>query len=521
MAARKTAAPSTITIALIYTRVSTDEQAREGVSLDAQLREDRQYVARQPGWVIGGEYQDVMSGTRDDRPDYQALLTEARRLRAEGHPVAVVVAALDRFGRKLLERVRCREELKALGIPVHSVREGGEVGDLVANILASVAQEEVRLLGQRVSAARRHLQANGWFPVGRLPWGYLLRDATPEERAAGAPRRVLDVDLGTAPFVREAYTRVAGGESIRAVATWAARLPDAARGGRVLTYQAVRLVLSTPTYIGRAERDAPPGHWPALVDVQTWDSVQARIKSHQQVPHQASGRYLLTGFVRCRACGMRMYGSRRRVGRTDTYICMASVFGAKAPNPHCRWMALIPPVDRAVLTGVGALLEAVAGSTPELVSRLRQEWRGLQATDTIREQSGRRKPWEQAAEQARRRLTNAAVLFADGQIDKTGYELLRDKARADLEGATAELERLGNVINNPGLPDLDVVVRQAGGWATALASSVISAQRDVLAVLIEQVIPERSARGQYNAEIRWTPLGEALRHAAAVSTTAA
>src|SRR3954454_1416584 len=105
MATRKPAA-STITTALVYTRVSSDEQAREGVSLDVQLREGRQYVARQPGWVIGGEYQDVMSGSRDDRPRYQALLAQGRRLRAEGQAVVVVVMRLDRFGRKVLERVQ-------------------------------------------------------------------------------------------------------------------------------------------------------------------------------------------------------------------------------------------------------------------------------------------------------------------------------------------------------------------------------------------------------------------------------
>ena len=55
-----------------------------------------------------------------------------RRLRAEKRPVAVVVAALDRFGRHLLERVRCREELKSLGVETHSGREGGAVSDLIA-----------------------------------------------------------------------------------------------------------------------------------------------------------------------------------------------------------------------------------------------------------------------------------------------------------------------------------------------------------------------------------------------------
>src|SRR5215212_523253 len=137
-----------LTTALIYTRVSSDEQAKEGLSLPAQLQACRRYVADK-GWVIGAEYQDVLRGTRDDRPGYQSLLTQARRLASEGRHVAVVVARLDRFGRRLLERVRSREEFQGAGVGTHSVREGGEVNDLVANILATVAQDEVARLGER------------------------------------------------------------------------------------------------------------------------------------------------------------------------------------------------------------------------------------------------------------------------------------------------------------------------------------------------------------------------------------
>src|SRR5207237_4438742 len=106
-----------ITVALIYTRVSKDEQAREGLSLGTQLGECRRYAARM-GWVLDGEYQDVLSGSRDDRPRYQALLGDVRRLRAAGQRLVVVVAALDRFGRRLMERVRAWDELSALGVPV-------------------------------------------------------------------------------------------------------------------------------------------------------------------------------------------------------------------------------------------------------------------------------------------------------------------------------------------------------------------------------------------------------------------
>jgi DNA invertase Pin-like site-specific DNA recombinase len=66
--------------ALIYRRVSKDEMARDSVSLDTQLTLCRRYIAGKPLWEVGGEYQDMMTGTRDDRPDYQRVLADVRRL---------------------------------------------------------------------------------------------------------------------------------------------------------------------------------------------------------------------------------------------------------------------------------------------------------------------------------------------------------------------------------------------------------------------------------------------------------
>src|SRR5437764_11698183 len=104
---------ATITTGLVYARVSSGEQGTNGLSLDAQLDAARRYIAER-GWLMGAEFQDVMSGMKDQRPAYQALLAEVRELRSQGRPVAVVVSALDRFGRRLAERLRVREELKAL-----------------------------------------------------------------------------------------------------------------------------------------------------------------------------------------------------------------------------------------------------------------------------------------------------------------------------------------------------------------------------------------------------------------------
>ena len=194
--------------ALLYTRVSSDEQAKEGLCLPAQLQAARRYCADR-GWVIGGEYEDVLSGKRDDRPGYQELLRQARKLASEGRPVAVIVMRLDRFGRRLEERIARRKELREIGVATHSVREGGEVSDLTANFLAVLAEEEVERLGSRIRDTREHNEANGWHLPGRPPFGYRLRPATDEERRQGAPRSVLVPDEQAAPIIREAFRKVA------------------------------------------------------------------------------------------------------------------------------------------------------------------------------------------------------------------------------------------------------------------------------------------------------------------------
>src|SRR5205085_1275288 len=93
-------AESAIKTALIYTRVSSEEQEREGLSLPAQLADCRRYAAAHD-WILGGDFTDVMSGKRDDRPAYQEMLARVRHLRAEGQSVVVVVKWLHRLGRRV------------------------------------------------------------------------------------------------------------------------------------------------------------------------------------------------------------------------------------------------------------------------------------------------------------------------------------------------------------------------------------------------------------------------------------
>lgn len=528
-----------IPVALIYTRVSSEEQEREGVSLAAQVRTCRRYCADK-GWGIEAEHQDVLSGTRDDRPGYQRLLAQVRELRAEGRSAVVVVSWLHRLGRKVAESVRCREEFKKLGVPIHSTHEGGEVDDLRANIMSSVAQYEVQQLGERVSAALHHIQENGWYKIGPMPWGYTSRAATEGERKLGSPMTVVLLDDVTAPYAREAFTRAVGGQSVHSVAQWAAKLPEDARGGKALTYATIAKLLRSPTYIARqrwGDDDVlarPVGHWPALVDDAMWQRVAERFASHAKMPHQASGRHLLTGMLRC-SCGSRMVGQAATVRNgavvyAARYRCKGYDEGAPKAGSDCKTEANMKVLDAAVIQDAGRIFPMLALlENRTFRAKLQQKWQALQTPPATLDVARQIRHQEAEAAKAQQRLQALTYKLLDNAIDDATYKAMKGDIERTRDAATAEVRRLrGTTAGTRPLPPLETVLARIGGWDEALAAFDIASQRAILGELIDWVEPVRTERlpvrgtpwGQAPL-IHWTPAGDALRDVAAVLAIAA
>ena len=80
--------------ALVYSRVSTDAQERDGTSLDTQERECVRY-AQAKGWVVVECIKDTASGYTLDRPG----IDQARRLLRQGVVDVIVAYAVDRLSR--------------------------------------------------------------------------------------------------------------------------------------------------------------------------------------------------------------------------------------------------------------------------------------------------------------------------------------------------------------------------------------------------------------------------------------
>jgi DNA invertase Pin-like site-specific DNA recombinase len=519
--------PNGLVHALLYTRVSGAEHQKMGLSLEVQEKMTRTYAAMQAGWIIAGEFQDVMTGRRDDRPEYQAMLAESRALAARGNRIAVVVMRSDRLGRDVPEASRARKELTQLGAAIHLIAEGGHVADLPAHIYIAVAQEESKKIGERVSDVRRNLVLNGWF-YGRTPFGYRTRPLTELEQTLRAPlarqksdrwvASLIEPDPLTRDVLVDLVNRVADGGSVYSVARWLASQPSPLRGGRAWGLQSVIEMLRSPTYVARPAEGSedvlsrPIARWVPLVTDELWSRVQHRLEAtHKRRGRYPSGRYLLTGYLRCARCGSRMGVTARGDGHR-IYRCIGASLGANAPLAGCQYGLPLRIADRKVLDAVNDTLQPLAD--PKRWPTLLAAWGREQSGPNQRRDTRAQKlaDIERKLATSRKRLADAGRVLIDSS-DRLVYEALRDEELQTMQALEAEKARLGDEqsVRAPKLPPLDQVLRQAGSWAQMLASADVADQRAVLEPLVTSVRLNRLGYAKYHAEITWSPLGQALR----------
>ena len=157
--------------AIGYIRVSTEEQASEGVSLAAQR-------AKIAAWCQANDYElmDVLidaglSGTRTDRPGLTAALVSV------GKGDALVVYSLSRLSRSTKHTLELADRLEKAGADLVSLSERIDTttaaGKMVFRLLAVLNEFERDQLAERTSAALQYKKRKGEL-VGAVPYGKML-----------------------------------------------------------------------------------------------------------------------------------------------------------------------------------------------------------------------------------------------------------------------------------------------------------------------------------------------------------
>jgi site-specific DNA recombinase len=144
-----------------YTRVSTSEQAIDGVSLGVQAQKIRAY-ALVKDWTVAEVIRDEgVSAKHLKRPGLERLLALVKT----GEVGVVIVHKLDRLTRSVKDLNSLVELFEKKGVALVSLQESLDAttatGRLMMNLLASVSQWEREVIGERTREAMQHLKAHG------------------------------------------------------------------------------------------------------------------------------------------------------------------------------------------------------------------------------------------------------------------------------------------------------------------------------------------------------------------------
>lgn len=327
--------------AVLYARVSTDEQADKGYSLPSQSDAMRKY-AEQQGFEIVGEFQDDYSGATpiEHRPEGR----KAYALLQSGGADLIIAYTIDRYVRPPedgdeWEMPILIRGLAKLGKEIHTVRRGKlntNFADLLIALLdARKAGEERRDIRERSMRGKRQKVKSGKVVGGRAPYGYqYIRDEHGKVIT-------LEIDETTARIVRLIYQWYVHGDEHGkrlAIAPIAARLSEMgvltpgetqsgykrSRASAMWHCSAVDRILKSELYIGtwrfgkkigdtskrRPLDETLTASIPAIIDRALWGQAQAQ-RGRNQVysPRNTKHEYLLRGLIRCGLCGMKYGGA--------------------------------------------------------------------------------------------------------------------------------------------------------------------------------------------------------------------
>jgi len=306
--------------AAIYCRVSTEDQEREGTSLQSQLDACLK-LAKERDYEVPVEFiiSETYSGLSLDRPKLNQLREWVRDKEID----AVIAYTLDRLSRDPVHFIILQEGLERAGVALIMVTEdvdSSDMGKLITYIKGFAAKLEAEKIRERTMRGKRERIKSGKLPTGR---GVLYGYGYDKEHGINVANSSLDtirkvgiwiVEEGV--FLNEVCRRL-----------MAMNIP-APKGGDRWSRGTIGRIMRNPVYAGKSyacktetkgkKRVAcSQGNYveiPNAVDRaaftwEEWQAIQRQLDRNRELsPRNQKLNYLLTGKVFCKQCGRKYYG---------------------------------------------------------------------------------------------------------------------------------------------------------------------------------------------------------------------
>ncbi len=299
--------------AVIYARFSSDKQTEN--SIDFQLRADKEYCESK-GLRVVGEYIDrAISGTSDQRPEFQRMIRDAKKQQF----AFIIVYRFDRFARNRYDSAIYKKELESVGVRVLSTEESvgtGDEGLILESIYEAMAESYSRRLSRVVSQGMRETALKGQSTGGNLPHGYRVED------------HMVVIDESFVPAIRYCFEARAEGKRKKPITDELNARGYRTKTGKLFTIHTVTQILANPIYKGVHNYAGIERSCPAIISEELWD----RVNELEQRDKKTYGKktdtiyYALSGKVFCGYCGAAMIGDSgtSKTGNTYAYYTCAT-----------------------------------------------------------------------------------------------------------------------------------------------------------------------------------------------------
>lgn len=300
----------------IYCRVSTDQQVRDGDSIQAQLSALRIY-AKEHDYEIAGEYvDDGISGTLlAERDELQKLLDDVKKKKID----LILFTRLDRWFRSIRHYLNTQEVLDKYNVPWRAIWESFETqtpqGRFMVNQTLSFAQYESETTAIRIRHVFDYKKEQREALSGKVPFGYKIVDKhiIPDPEKADIARQVFQTYIETGSICETLKLMQGHG------------LPK--------TQRAIKWMLTNRKYIGEAY--GIDGYLEPIIDRQTFDTVQHMLSMN--VKRTQIRNYIFSGMVWCSDCNRKMTGTsdvNKYKGKNERYKVYRCMYHYR-PIPTC------------------------------------------------------------------------------------------------------------------------------------------------------------------------------------------
>lgn len=309
--------------ALIYTRVSTDEQAKEGYSLAAQKKTCSE-LAKKLGYQIIDIFSDEgKSATVADRPQFQEMIDRCE----EGNIDAVIIFHTDRFARNELDHAFYKDKLRQKGIKLLSVSQpmidDSAEGKLLDGILANINAYYSRDLSRKTKKGLyRKFEEGGWPGKAYLGFNNIKDDDN---------RGIIVQDKIRAPLIKKVFKLYSTGNySYLKLCKIMYKNGLTTKAGKMLSVSIMQSIISNPFYYGLMKlngRENIGNHKP-IIKKSLYDLCQYVAAKHRGfIIRERKHDFLLRGFVSCKKHSRRLVAewhpikSKKRNNKIAYYHC--------------------------------------------------------------------------------------------------------------------------------------------------------------------------------------------------------